>query len=89
MDVSLGQLFQCAEKIRQAESVLGPLTPGQKSDLLLDNFDWIPNSVLSHEIIKYLSEIDICDHCKLPLESHICIGHSIYCSQKCADLARV
>ena len=49
-----GKLFQCFSLIHRAESTLGHLTPGQKSDLLLDNFEWILDSTESHELVKML-----------------------------------
>ena len=49
-----GRLFLCASLIHRAESKLGPLTPGQKSDLLLDNFEWIFDSEEAHELLGML-----------------------------------
>ena len=49
-----GRLFLCASLIHRAESKLGPLTTGQKSDLILDNFEWIFDSEEAHELLKML-----------------------------------
>jgi len=48
------RLWACANLIHRAESDLGPLSPGQRSDLLLDNFEWILDSTESHELVKLL-----------------------------------
>lgn len=50
-----GRLFQCACLIERAERKIGPLSAGQRSDLLLDNFEWILDSVEAHELVKLLN----------------------------------
>ena len=52
--IAANRIDQCRSKIQEAECDLGPLSFGQKSDLLLDNFEWIPGSAESHEIVQYL-----------------------------------
>lgn len=49
-----GRLFLCASLIHRAETDLGPLDTGQKSDLLLDNFEWIFDSAEAHELLGML-----------------------------------
>lgn len=49
-----GQMFQCWALISRAEIVLGTLSAGQRRDLLLDNFSWIPSSAEAHGILEFL-----------------------------------
>jgi hypothetical protein len=45
------RLADCRELIANAERALGPLEPGQLSDLLLDNFEWIFDVAEAHELL--------------------------------------
>lgn len=51
MNVTPGFLSQVYCKIREAESVLGPLTYGQKADLIIDNFRSVRSSDDAHDIL--------------------------------------
>ena len=48
----VSRLNQIHNLVQNAEQDLGPLTFGQRSDLLLDNFEWILDSVESKELLK-------------------------------------
>lgn len=45
----------CGRTIRNAEEALGPLTAGQKVDLLLDNHMEIANSDESRELVRLVT----------------------------------
>ena len=55
MELTAGQIWQILTRVDRASKALGRyLSDGELSDLLLDNFDWIPSSVESHAIIDQL-----------------------------------
>lgn len=55
MELTSGQIWQILTRVERASKALGRcLSDGELSDLLLDNFDWIPSSADAHAIIEQL-----------------------------------
>jgi hypothetical protein len=57
-------------QIAKAEAQLGPLTDGQRTDLLLDNFEWLPGVAEARALVNACREFaPACTNCNMTLDT--------------------